>query len=148
MVWVESKKVEDGSLKVADVDWILNWGVAEFVSFAIGSGFGSSSGHPHGEAVGVVISAVEFRAVSGFVHGGASEFSAPDDEGVIEKSALFEVLEEGGDGLVDLAAFDGEFVDEVVTFSGAVDVPSPVEELNEADALFGEASGEKAVVGE
>lgn len=37
-----------------------------------------------------------------FLEGGAAEFGGPDDEGIVEHAALFEVFEEAGDGFVDI----------------------------------------------
>ena len=59
------------------------------------TGFGASAGHPDGEAEGVVVPAV---AVAGV--GRAAEFAGPDDERFVEEAAGFEVLDEGGDGLI------------------------------------------------
>ena len=145
---VEAKGVEHGGLKVADVDRVLGGGVAEGIGLTVGAGFDAGTGHPHGEAVGVVVAAEFGGAVAGFVHGGAAKFATPNDEGVIEHAALLEVVEQCGDGAVGFEAFFGEGGFEVVAVLGAVDVPAPVEELDEADALLGEAAGEEAVVGE
>jgi len=62
---------------------------------------------------------------------GASEFSAPDDEGVVEHSALFEIKNESGAGLVDILADLFEVLVEVFT-GAAVAVPVGVIELHEA----------------
>jgi len=48
-----------------------------------------------------VVAAVVGSAIALAIVRGTAEFAAPDDEGVIEHAALFEVLEEGGDGFVD-----------------------------------------------
>lgn len=57
------------------------------------------AGHPKSKGVGIVISAGEghFRTVSILPHRGSAEFSAPDDEGVVKHSPLFEVGEQSGD---------------------------------------------------
>ena len=80
-------------------------------------------------------------------HRGAAEFAAPDDEGVVEQAALFEVEDQGGAGLVDVLADFVEVVVEVLA-GAAVGVPVGVVELDEADAALDEAPGEQAVVGE
>jgi hypothetical protein len=51
-------------------------------------------------------------------------------------------------GSVHLLALGGEVGDEVVAGPGAVDVPSPVEDLHEAHAALDEAAREEAVVGD
>jgi hypothetical protein len=71
--------------------------VSERVGGAIGEGgFDSSPCHPGGKARGIVIA-----ATGPFLEGGhATEFSAPNDQGVFQKSSLLEVGNEGGCGLV------------------------------------------------
>jgi hypothetical protein len=97
----------------------------------------------------VVVAAVDFAGIGAwggeFDGGGASEFAAPDDQGFVEQPALFEVLEQGADGLV---AFAGEAA--VIDFEVVVIVPGlagAVPDLDEADAAFDEASGDEDLPG-
>ena len=137
---VEAEEVKEGGVEVVDVDFVLHGVEAEFVGFAEGgTALDAAAGEPHGEGVGVVVAAV----VAALDHGGAAEFAAPDDEGVLEEAALFEILNEGGAGLIDVLAVLLQPADEV-----AVLVPGFVEKFDEADAAFDESSGEEAVVGE
>ena len=77
---------ENGGLEVVDVDGVLGDVEAEVVGLAEGdSGFHAAAGQPVGEAIGVVIATI----ASALDHGGAAEFTAPDDEGVVEHAALF-----------------------------------------------------------
>ena len=58
--------------------------------------FDAATGHPHGEAGLMVITAVVgFRNETLRVWC-ASEFATPDDEGVFEKASLFEIHDESG----------------------------------------------------
>lgn len=97
--------MEKGRVEVAKVDLLARKGaIAHLIGFAVSDPrFDSSSGHPKGKGVGVVIAAEEghFSSVPVFLHRSSAEFTAPDDEGVIQHSPLFEVGEECGDGLVD-----------------------------------------------
>ena len=56
---VEPYLMKDGGLQVANPDWILGDVVADVVGFAVGTWLDASSGHPHGEGMGVVVSTVE-----------------------------------------------------------------------------------------
>ena len=132
-------------MDIADVGGVGDWGEAEFVGFAEDRAWAEASAcEPHGEGVDVVVAACGF---ADFAHGGASEFTAPDDDGIVEEAALGEVGDEGGAGLVDVGAFGREVVLEV--FGGAaVVVPVGVVELDEADPAFDEAASEEAIAGE
>ena len=94
---VEAEEIEHGGVEVADVDGLVDDLVAHFVGLAVGdAGLHAGTSHPDGEGVGVVIAADESVAASAsavFLHRGAAEFAAPDDEGVVEHAALFEVGE-------------------------------------------------------
>ena len=52
----------------------------------------SPAGHPHGEAIGVVVAAVTLLG-----HRCATELAAPDDECVVKQPAPFQVFEQTGD---------------------------------------------------
>lgn len=108
---VDTKLVEDGGLEVGDVDGVFGDVVADVVGGSVGSGLDAAASHPHGEGVGVMVSAVvalfEFGADVVLHHGCAAKFATPDDEGAVEESTLFEIGNEASDGLVNLAAFDG-----------------------------------------
>ena len=68
------------------------------------SGFDSSSGHPNGKPMVIVIAAIDLSGVgSGFgqFHSGrSSELSSPKHQGLFQKPPLLEVREQGTDGLV------------------------------------------------
>ena len=74
--------------------------------------------------------------------GGASEFATPNDEGVVEKAALFEVHDESGRTTIGLLAtiFHG-------AWKSAVGIPALVIELDKLDPAFGEAAGFETIGG-
>ena len=56
---VEPEQVQDGGVQVVDVDLVLSGVVAELIGRPISdSRLGSSAGQPHGESIGVVVTAV------------------------------------------------------------------------------------------
>ena len=78
---------------------VLGSVVAELIGGTVGdAGFHAPSGHPHGEAVRMVV------ASPGLAHHlgdrSASKFATPDDESVVEQSALFEIGNQGRDWLI------------------------------------------------
>jgi len=75
--------------------------------------------------------------------GRTAEFTAPNHECVLEQTALLEVFNEGGRGLIDIVGKGRQLFGEA-----AVVVPAAVIELDEADIAFGKAAGEDAVCGE
>lgn len=132
-----------------NVDFVFGDFEAHVIGGSIGkTAFDTATGHEEGEAVWEMVAA-EYLAVGGaaLTEGSAAEFAAPDDQGVFEQAALFEVFDEGSDGFVGGGHFFGETVGDAIVGSGAVEVPSPIEQVNKACALFDQAAGEKAVVG-
>ena len=70
------------------VDDVFDGVIAGLVGVAIGgAAANASAGEPKGEAFDMVVASVALG------HGGASEFAAPDDEGVVEHAALLEVFD-------------------------------------------------------
>ena len=140
---IDAEEVEDGGVHVADVDGVLSDVVGEVVGFSVNRApLDAASGHPDGETAGMVIASVVGAAETSLTVDGATEFSAPDDEGVVEQAAVLEVLDEGVAGLVDVAGLQGEISGEV-----SVLIPTAMENLGEADSALGEAAGEETVVG-
>ena len=82
-------------MEVVDVHLVLSDVVAKFIRSAEGdAGLSAAAGHPHGEAVRMVVGSPGF--ITYLIDGRATKLSTPDDEGVFEQAALFEV----GDGLI------------------------------------------------
>ena len=106
------------------------------------------SGEEAGEGIWVVIAA---RAIS-LQEGHAAKLGGPDDEGVIEHAALFEIGDEGRSGLVhDLGLHRVSVLDIGVGIpvGNAISAGGigAIKELDDADALFEKAAGEDAVLG-
>src|SRR5690606_27714301 len=101
----------------------------------------AAASHPQGEGAWVMVATRHgFEAGAVFAEGGAAKFTAPDDEGGVEQAALLEILEQGGDRLVDHAAVVGELGVEV-----AVVIPGGVDDVHEAHAALDHAPGLQAV---
>ncbi len=96
--------------------------------------FDATAGHPHCEAIGVMVATVTF-----FGHGSASEFSAPDDERLIEHASPLQVLQQTGDWDIGLTTMH-----RVIVFDFAVRVPFTTGariELYEAHSAFHQPPG-------
>ena len=74
---------------------------------------------------------------------GPAELAAPDHQRLVEQTALFQVLDEGGGGLVDVLALAAD-----LRRQAAVLVPAAVHELDEPHAALDHPPGEQAVAGE
>ena len=69
--------------------------------------------------------------IGGVIEWGSSKFGGPDDQGVLEQAALFEVPDEGGDGLIyGPAVFPEPFV------LAGMGIPVRVVEFHEAHAVL------------
>ena len=155
---VDAELVKESRVKVVDVDGLLvvfggvgfdgcavlvDEGVAEVIGLSEGGAWlDAAAGSPEGETSRVVVTTIVFAGKLALAVRGSSEFSAPDDEGVIEETAHFEVLDEGGGGLVGVVALAGKLFGK-----GEVLIPAHVVKLHEADVALCEAAGHEAVVG-
>src|SRR5437660_8500381 len=139
---VDAQDVKQGGVKVVDGDAILDRLEAKLVGCAVAdAAFEAAAGHEHGEAVRVVVA-----AVAGFGDGSAAEFTAPDDGGLIEQAAAFEIADQRGRGLVHVGAAIAEvLVDLAVIVPG---LAGAVNDVNGANAALDKAAGQEAAVGE
>src|ERR1043166_1922559 len=89
-VLMQSHRTQDGGMDIAEVGRLLNALQSDVVCCAVSdASLGAAAGHQHGEAEIVMVS-----ALAALRFGGAAEFAADHDEGRIEQSAAFEVLEQ------------------------------------------------------
>ena len=74
---------------------------------------------------------------------GATEFPAPDHEGVVEQSPISQISDQCRGCLVRKAGLFADGVGQI-----AVVIPIAVEQLDEANVPFGQPPGQEAIVGE
>src|SRR5690606_35887902 len=108
-----------------------------------------ASRHPHREGLHMMIAAKVGIGLTlpVFLHRRASKLTTPHHERFIEKSALFEVEQQGGHGPVNFAAFIPEAVLKRIALDNTVTIPPPVEKLDKTNTLFHQLSGQQAIVG-
>ena len=70
----------------------------------------------------------------------AAELAAPDDERIVEQAALFQVLDEGGTGLVRIATLTADLAREI-----AMLVPALMVKLHKLHIFFQKLSCQKAI---
>ena len=94
---VDAELVQQCGVKIVDCDFVLHDTVAEFVGLAVNdAALDAAACHEEGKGIDVVI------PTCSLAHGSASEFAAPDDEGVFEHSALQQILNQGCGGLIGI----------------------------------------------
>ena len=89
-----------------------------------------------------------FRAATVFTHWRPAELSTPDNQCVLQHSPLFQIGEQSRNWAIDLASFILEAFVQRFFFVGSMRIPTPIEKLNVANAFFGQATCQQAVVGE
>jgi hypothetical protein len=92
---IETEQVEDGGLKVMDVDAILDGVEAKLVRFTKGDTRADpAASEPHRIGINVMVAAHIVAAdVADFAHRRSAELAAPDDERVIEQAAPFQIAD-------------------------------------------------------
>src|SRR5204863_3937122 len=93
---VEAEGAQEGSVKVVNAHNVMDGAVTEIVGGAMDvAALEAAASQPKGEPVAVVVA-----AIFALGDGQAAEFTGPEDDGVVEETALFEIEDEGGAGLV------------------------------------------------
>ena len=134
-------------MQVLDVEAVGDGRAAELVGLAdADAALDPAAGHPHREAVGVVVAAGPLGVLGGRL---AAELAAPDDQGLVEQAAPLQVLEQAGDRLVGAAGVVVVVLDEVaVGVPVAVVVGAAGVELDEPDAALDQPAGQQAAAAE
>ena len=113
------------------------------------SGPRAAAAHPHGVAVGEVIAAEDGAGGRApLAERRPAELAGAEDQRVVEEPARLEILDQRRGGPVERGRLVRQAVADVLAGAGAVEVPSPVEEVHEPHPLLDESAGEEAVVGE
>ena len=135
---VNPDAMEHRRVQIPNVDNVLNRVVTKFVGRSVrDSALDSSAGHPHRETFDVVIPPGAALALK---HRRAAEFSAPDNQRVIEHASLFEVGQQRPCRTV------GQFAARIhVLNQAAVVIPASMVEMNKPHASLSKSSSQQAV---
>src|SRR5882724_7081063 len=89
---IDAKQAKYGCVEVTDVHRVFHDVITEVVGLSVrDSGFTASASHPHSEAARMVIASVVFLGKAALAVDSASEFAAPQDQRIIEKSAPLQI---------------------------------------------------------
>ena len=92
---VESQELQDGGVKVSDVNGILDDVVRELVGLAVDRPRAlAAAGHPHREASRVMVAAVIGVAQAALRIDRPAELAAPDDQCLVQQAARLQVLDQ------------------------------------------------------
>src|ERR1043165_400309 len=128
-----------------DMNTVRNGIESQFIGFADGlTRFYSAASQPHGEGINVMVSAASIPI---FAHGRATEFSPPNDKGILEQSASLEIFHKRGLALGNFTTHFFKVALEILSRT-AMAVPVRMIELHEANTSFHQASSEEAIAGE
>ena len=129
---IEAQQVQDRGVLVVDVDRILDRIETKLIAGPKRKpALPPAASEPHAETIRVMVASV----VAALNHRRAPEFPTPNDQRVVEQSALFQVFDERGAGAVRLACLVFQSLGKV-----AVVIPCLVKDLYETDAVFDQAA--------
>ena len=140
---VDAQQVKHGRVEIVYVDRVFNHVVTEIIRGAEDQPrLDAAPGHPEGKTARMMVPPEVVLANLALRISGSPEFPAPDDEGVVEQTARFEVLHQRSAGLVGVLRLVLDAFRQT-----AVVVPVTMTKLNETDAPLGEAAGQETIVG-
>ena len=110
-VGVEAELLQDRRMQVFDVEAVFDGVAPQVVGLAdAGSSLDSAAGHPHREAISVVITPGALGVFSG---GLAAKLASPNDQGLVKQARRLQVFEQAGDRLVGVAGVLGVVLHQV-----------------------------------
>ena len=134
---IDAQAVQNCGIQIMHGQGVLSDVITEVIGLTeCHARFHSASGCPDGEATGMMITTVIGGRQCSLTIDGATKFTRPDNECVIQHAPLFQIENQGGRRLIG-------FPRELPDFCGQVEmmVPASMIELNEADASFCQTSG-------
>src|SRR5262245_28204246 len=116
--------------------------VAEIVRLAYcHSRVDSAAGKPDRKTARVMIAPVICLGQPALRINGATEFSTPDDQRVVEHPSLFQIHNQSGGRLISLLGLYRDVSRQIQMV-----IPAAMEELNETDSAFGQPPRQRAIV--
>src|SRR5438445_11368965 len=102
--------------------------IAKFIRFPVSnSRLNSAAGHPDRKRVRVMIAPQQVFILGAIlVHGSAAKFPAPNNERVLEQSALLKVFDQSRASAIGLLGLARQAVANIIFFAIAMLVPAPV----------------------
>src|SRR5947209_17817253 len=136
---VDAHQIENSCIDIANMHRIADYVIAEIVRLAIyHSTLDAPAGHPHGVTARMMVAAVIIVAQFALAIDGASKFSTPHDERIIEHAALFQIEDKAFAGMVNVAALQRQVAGQI-----AVVVPFTMEQLDDSNAALDEAASQQ-----
>src|SRR5262245_45460723 len=90
---IVAKEVQHGSLKVMNMNRILDNVITQFIRFSIfDAGLHSAACHPDRKTTGMVVASEIISLECSLTIIGSAEFASPDDQRFIEHAAILEIL--------------------------------------------------------
>ena len=130
--------MEHGGVHIVNMYLVFDRMITEFIGFSIAKAtFYPSAGHPHREALDVMVSPGSSFALK---HGGPTKFSTPDYQSVFQHATLFEILNQGPCGLIRKSAAGVH-----VFFQSAMVIPSAMIKMNKAHSFLCKFPGEQTI---
>ena len=139
---IDPHQVQDRGVQVVNVQFAFGHVKRKIVRLAIDAGLGSAARHPHAEATRVMVSTGFAGTDLALDHGTAAKLAAPDHQRVIQHAALLQIGHQRGARLIGGFAILFQFAVQI-----AVVIPARVEQLDVADASFGQSPGQQAICG-
>lgn len=142
---IKSEAVQHGGVQIMNTDRVFGGAEPEFVCRAVdGAAFDSTAGQPDAEAPVIMVAAGLWLSVGAeFDRWCPAKFAAPENEGVFKETALFEIGNECGDGLVDLGRerpVGGFDVGMIIPW-----LTGTMPQLNKPDAAFEQPAGDEGL---
>lgn len=134
---------ERGRRQVVDADLVGRRGDAEVVAGAVHvARLHTPARHSDRIAVRIVVPAEDGTARrASLAERRAAELAGAEHERVVEEAAAIEILYQGCRRLVERGSLLRQPVADALVRTGPVEIPAPVEEMHEADALLDEPAG-------
>src|SRR6185369_12618358 len=140
---VDAEAMQHGRVEVVNVHCVADDVVAEIVRFAVSqSGPDAAASEPDGKAARMMVAAIIVSREWTLAIDGSAELAAPDDECVVEQTALFEIPDKRGAWLVGVTALADDLGRQLSML-----VPAAMKKLDKPHAALGKAPRQQAVRG-
>ena len=137
---IEAEERQHRRVRIVDVHLVVDGAQAELVGGADDlAALDAAAGHPHGEAVRIVIA-----ALAALRRRRAAELARPHDERFLELTARREILEQRRDRLVDFPRLAQRAFVGVVVVIPILAVAAAGDDLHETHATLGEPARDEA----
>src|SRR3954463_10232754 len=135
---IEPEQMKNGGLEIVNLHLILGDSETKFIGLAVNKTvLHAAPGQENRKAIRIMIAPQDIaRSRSAFAERGATKFTAPNHQRILQQTTLTQIAQQRGHRLIHGSALFSEPTADIFGLASAMKIPAPIKELNKTHAFL------------